>query len=212
MDGRIAPSLVEEASRTVEVLEIVLVRLAPPELHVSNLKVAPEVAGGEALGLSVVLRPPDVIDNPLDSAVLVQIARVVGQEFGRLGPQGGQSVRIVVEVQGEAVRLVVVLHVAEDVVVDIAEEMDLGLDAPVVADVLERGMLVEHAAVPATHLMVGHHVGILNTVLLKHGSRFFEDAGVDPRGRVPVVIGDELCVLLLVSRASCERTSKSNIP
>lgn len=79
---------------------------------------------------------------------------MIGQELGRLGPQGRQGMRVVVQGDGEAVRLVVVLHIAENVVVDIAEEVYLGFDAPVVADILKSGMLVEHATVPATHLMV----------------------------------------------------------
>ena len=63
--------------------------------------------------------------------------------------------RGVVEVDGEAVGFVVVGHVAEDVVVDVAEEMDFGFDAPVVSCVFEGGVVVEEAAVPAAHLVVG---------------------------------------------------------
>ena len=79
-----------------------------------------------------------------------------GDEFLRLGPQGGNALRRIVEVDGEAVGLVVVLHPAENVVVDFTEEVDFGLDSPVVADVFESGVFVEHAAVPAAHLVVGY--------------------------------------------------------
>ena len=79
-----------------------------------------------------------------------------GDEFLRLRPQGGNALRCVVEVDGETVGFIVVLHPAENVIVDVAEEMDFGLDAPVVADVFEGGVFVEHAAVPAAHLVVGY--------------------------------------------------------
>lgn len=71
MDGCITPSFIEKASSTIEVLKIVFVCLAPPEFHVSNLKVAPEVARREALSLSIVLGSSDIVNNPFDSAVLV---------------------------------------------------------------------------------------------------------------------------------------------
>ena len=79
-----------------------------------------------------------------------------GDEFFRLRPQGGNALWRVVEVDGEAVGLVVVLHPAENVIVDFTEEVDFGLDTPVVADVFESGVSVEHAAVPAAHLVVGY--------------------------------------------------------
>ena len=51
MDGRIAPSFVEKAASSVKMVEVVLVHLAPPERHVGNLEVGPEMAGGITVGL-----------------------------------------------------------------------------------------------------------------------------------------------------------------
>ena len=84
-----------------------------------------------------------------------------------------------------------VLHVAEDVVVDVAEEVDLGFDAPVVTGVEEGGMLVEHAAVPAAHLVVGIFVGVLDVLFFEDLGGFFEEVVVDPWGDGPVVFGDK---------------------
>ena len=77
------------------------------------------------------------------------------EEFERLEPEGGYALGGVVEVDVEAVGLVVVGHVAENVIVDVAEELDLGLHTPVVFGVRERWVVVEHARVPAAHLVVG---------------------------------------------------------
>lgn len=41
----IAPSLVKEAARPIEMVEVILVSPAPPKFHISNLKVGPEMAG-----------------------------------------------------------------------------------------------------------------------------------------------------------------------
>lgn len=92
---------------------------------------------------------------------------MVGEKLGRLRPESGNRGGGIVEVDREAVRLVVVLHEAEDVVVDVAKEVHLGLDAPVVLCIGQGGMLVKQTTVPAAHLMVGHLVGILNVVLLE---------------------------------------------
>ena len=115
-------------------LEVGFVRGRAPEVHIRNLEVAPEVAGRVAVGGLVVARPPRRILDPLARAVLVQELRVRGDEFLSLGPQRREALRGVVQVDGEAVGFVVVLHVTEDVVVDVAEEVHFGLDAPVVAD------------------------------------------------------------------------------
>ena len=86
----------------------------------------------------------------------MHVFRMCGDEFLRLRPQGRNAIRRIVEVDGEAVSFIMVLHPTENVIVDVAEEMDFGLDAPVVADVFESGVFVEHAAVPAAHLVVGY--------------------------------------------------------
>lgn len=79
-----------------------------------------------------------------------------GQEFQRLGPQGGDTLWGVVEVDGEAVGFVAIGHVAEHVVIDVAEEVDFGLHTPVVARVGEGRVVVEEAGIPSTHLVVGY--------------------------------------------------------
>lgn len=45
VDGGVTPSFVKEAAGAVQMVKVVLVRLAAPEGHVGNLKVTPEVAG-----------------------------------------------------------------------------------------------------------------------------------------------------------------------
>lgn len=57
MHGSIAPSLVEEAARAIEMLEIVLVSFTSPKIHVGDLEVAPEMTGRVAVGLDVMARP-----------------------------------------------------------------------------------------------------------------------------------------------------------
>jgi hypothetical protein len=185
--GRIAPALVEEPARAIEMVEVVLIRLAAPEIEIRNLKVTPEMASAVAMCLFVVVGSRFAVDEPPHSVVLVQVFRVCSEKFQRLEPEGRDAFRGVVEVDVEAVGLVVVRHVAEDVVVDVAEELDLWLHAPVVFCVRERGMVVEHAGVPAAHLVVGFEVGVLDVVLLEDAHRFFEEVARDPRRRRPVL-------------------------
>ena len=95
-------------------------------------------------------------------------------------PQRRDRLRRIVQVDREAVRFVVVLHVSENIVVHIAEEMDLWLNSPVVLCVRKRRVLVEKTAVPTAHLMVGLHSSVLNIVLLQDLGRFLEKLLVDP--------------------------------
>ena len=84
----------------------------------------------------------------------MHIFRMRGDKFLRLRPQGRNAVWRIIEIDSEPVGFIVVLHPAENVIIDVAEEMDFGLNAPIVADVFEGGVFVEHAAVPAAHLVV----------------------------------------------------------
>lgn len=202
MHRRIAPALVEEASRPVQMVEVVLVRLRPPEAHVSDLKVAPEVARRVTIRVLVVLGPAYAVRQEAQGVLLVGVLRVLRHELDGLGPQARDGLGSVVEGQGEAVGLVVVLHEAEDVVVDVAEEVDLGLDAPVVLGVLEGRVLVEEAGVPAAHLVVGDLLGVLDVVFLEDLDGFLEEIVVDPRGDFPVLFGNNLCIIEYTSAQS----------
>lgn len=192
MHGSIAPSLVEEASCAVQVVKVFLVGLTAPEVQVCDFKIAPEMAGAVAVCLVVVLGPSVLVGEPVHGVVLVEVVVMAGEELDGFWPEGCNRLGRVVEVDGEAVGLVVVLHEAEDVVVDVAEEVDVWLDAPVVLHVLQGGMLVEHARVPAAHLVVGEHVGILDVLLFQDVGRLFEQILVDPTGDFPVLFWYQL--------------------
>ena len=141
--GGVTPTLVEKATGAIQVVEIVLVGLTSPKVHVSNLEVAPEVTGRVAVCLPSVIRPSDVVSQPVHGVVLMDVLGVLGYELEGLGPESRNRFGGVVEVDGKAIGLVVVLHEAEDVVIDIAEKVNLGLDTPIVLHIGEGGMFVK---------------------------------------------------------------------
>ena len=196
MHRRIAPALVEEAPRPIQVAEVILVGLRAPETHVGDLEVRPEVAGAVAVRLHIDVGASLVVDEPVHRVVLGEMFGVGCQKFDRFGPQARDGLGRVEQVDVEAVCLVVVLHVPEDVVVDVAEELDFRLHAPVVLDVLEGRVAVEHAAIPPAHLVVGHLARVLHFVLGENFSRLFVELFADPRGHFPVVFGDNVVVAL----------------
>lgn len=139
------------------------------------------------------VRPADIVGKPLDSAVRVKVCRVIGEELGCFRPQCRQRLGVIVECDCEAVRLVVVLHVSEDIVVHIAKEVDIWFDTPVVSSVLKCRMFIKHSAVPSTHLVVRHHVCVLDALFLEDGGGCVEHAGVDPGRRRPMFVGNDFC-------------------
>lgn len=174
MNGRVAPALIEETSSTIQVLEVVVVLLAPEEVQVSNLEVRPEMAGRISVGDLVMLRTDHIIRNPIHHVVLIQIARVRGKELLGFGPEGLDGLGRIIQVDSKSVGLVVILHITEHIVIDTAEELNFRLNAPIVAIVFEGGVLVEHAAIPTAHLVVGDLIGILDVFLQENLSRLLE--------------------------------------
>ena len=150
------------------------------------------MAGGVAVCVAVVLWPAQGVAHPALGAVLVHVFRVAGEEALRLGPQSGDALGRVVNVDGEAIGLVVVLHVAEYVVVDVAEEVHLRLHPPVPARAGQRWVLVEEAAVPAAHLVVRDHIRVLDVVLLQDQGRLEVQVLVDPAGDLPVLFRNDI--------------------
>lgn len=182
MHRRVSPPLIKEAPRAVQVVKVVFVLSRAPEVHIGDFKVAPEVAGGVAVRFGGVAGTVGGVGEPFEGVVGVDVVWVLGEEFEGLGPEGLDGFGGVVDVDYEAVGFVVVFHVLEDVVVDVAEEaagvsevvggffrggdvLDFGLDTPVPADVLEGGVLVELARVPTTHLVVALELRVLDLLL-----------------------------------------------
>lgn len=73
-----------------------------------------------------------------------------------------------------------VFHVAENIVVYVAEKMYFGLHAPVVFCMGKGGVFEEKAGVPTAHLMVGNEIPILNAFLFEDLSGFSKKVLVDP--------------------------------
>lgn len=164
----------------IQMLKIIFISFASPKFHVCDFKITPEVAGRVSIGLFVMSRPPGAVFQPFSCIVRVLIFWVSSQKFHCLRPEGLDAFWGVVQVYGEAVCFVVVFHVAENIVVYVAEKVDFGLHAPVVFCMGEGGVFVEETGVPTAHLMVGNEISILNAFLFEDLSGFSKEVFVDP--------------------------------
>ena len=86
MHRRIPPSLIKEPSGPIQMVKVILIRLTPPELHIRNLKITPEMARRVPVGLQIVLWSRLFIDQPRHRVVFVYMFRVRSEEFDCLWP------------------------------------------------------------------------------------------------------------------------------
>lgn len=143
---RVTPPLIEESTGSVKVLEVFRVSLGSPKSQRPDLKVRPEMARAVAVRLGVVIRSVHRVRDPADCVIRVQIlCRVVAvrEELLRFGPQSRDTERRIVYVDCETVCFVVILHISEDVVVHVAEELDLWLNSPIIIHIFQRRVLWE---------------------------------------------------------------------
>lgn len=191
MHRRVTPSLVEKATCPIQVVEIVLVFLAPPEANICDFEVTPKMARRVAIGLLVMDRPPLCVRQPVHGIVRMQVLGMLGNEFGGFRPKRWNRLGRVIERNGEAVRLVVVLHITEDVIVHIAEEVHIRLDPPVVLHVRHGRVLIEKSAIPPAHFVIRDLVSILDFVLFQDLDGLLVDIIANPRGGIPVLLGNQ---------------------
>lgn len=136
MDRGVTPSFVEEATSVVEIVKISRIFIAPEEVHVANFEVGPEMAGRVSVGIAGVFGSELIVSQPCHHVIIGQVGRIRGEELLCRWPKFRDTLWCVEKVDRETVCLVAVLHVPEDVVIDIAEKLDLGFNAPVVAVLL----------------------------------------------------------------------------
>ena len=132
MDGRITPSLVKKAASPIEMIEIVFVGLTSPKSHVCNFEVRPEVAGRISVRFLIVLRSPFAIHQPLHSILLVQIFGMERKKLDSLWPQSRYTTWGIIKIDGETIGLIVIEHITENIIIDIAEELNFRFDSPIV--------------------------------------------------------------------------------
>lgn len=140
--------------RLVEIFVVLLVLLAPEELQVGDLEIAPVMAQAPPVAEPVPLRQPghqaaQRVRHPAGrDGRLPHLGRGHALRLlpvGRLAEQARTRVRLLVQRDGEAVRLPPPRHLGERVVRDVAKELDVRLDPPVPLVVAESLELVEFA-------------------------------------------------------------------
>jgi len=150
----ISPPFIEEAPGPIEVVKVVLVGWRSEEGHVGDFEVGPKVASRIAVGPLVVLGSMIDILQPAKGVISIYIMLIVLDELLCLGPQARDTFGIIIKVDCEAICFVVLLHPCENVIVHVTEEVDIGFNPPVPLRVEQLWVLVEHARVPAAHLVV----------------------------------------------------------
>jgi hypothetical protein len=161
MNRSITPSLVEETTGMIKEIKVRRVFVTAEELHITNLKVGPEMAGRVSIRIAGVVRSELVVSQPVHHIVIGEVRGIRCKELLCRRPQGWDTLGSIEQINRETISLVAILHEAEDIVIDVTKELDFGLHAPVVAIIFKRWVLVEHAAVPPAHLMVGYLIGVL---------------------------------------------------
>jgi hypothetical protein len=86
VDGSITPAFIEETTGAIEMVKVFLVCRRAPEVHVCNLKVAPEVAGAVAVCLDVVVWSAVLVGQPFHGVVGVLVVAVRSEEFDSFRP------------------------------------------------------------------------------------------------------------------------------
>ena len=78
-------------------------------------------------------------------------------------------------------------HVVKYIVVNVAKEMNLGFNTPIIAGVFQGRVVIEQPRIPAAHLVIGHEIPILDLLFFQYLGRLLEQVVVDPRGDVPML-------------------------
>lgn len=179
---RIAPAFIEEATSVVERCEEVDVGVRSKPIEVSDFEVGPEMA--VVVGRAIVVTQKGhrvALDNVLGV--------VLGEILCRI-PEGRDGLDVFVQAEGKAVLLLVIGHELESIVVDIAVQLDAGLDAPVPFVVEHQWVAEEEARLVAAHVPVADGITVDDFLLL----HFITNSGslllVNPLGEGPMLFGN----------------------
>lgn len=183
----ISESLVVEAASSVQPFEVLLVCLASEEAQITDLEITEELA-------VVVVIAVEGIEQPIQVSVGMDQFRMRVYERHGSRPKGREGPGIVENVHCEAVLDLVVSGKAEDIVVDVAKEMDVRFDAPVEVVFHQSRVSIEETTVPSTHVPIGYHPAFSHANSSKVFETVHEAPFVDPFRKGPVLFWNDFIV------------------
>lgn len=204
VDGSITPSLIKETTILIKRLEEIEVRLAAEPRQATNLKVGPlamisfESAKymSETYEMALVVVLAAIITEEAHGVTLGDMLGVVLHELLGAGPEGRNGIDVLVEGENETVLLVVLVHDAERIVVNIAEELDGGLNTPVVFVVHHELLSEEETGLESAHVTVADRVTVDDLALMHILANLLSLLLVNPLGERPVLLRNQTIVSL----------------
>lgn len=146
--------------------------------------------------MAVVVGVATVVTQETHRVALDDVLGVILHELLRAVPEGGDGLDVFVEAEHEAVLLLILGHEAEGVVVDVAEELDARLDAPVPLVVHHQWLAEEEAGLEAAHVAVADGVAVDDLALGHVLADLLRLVLVDEIREGPVLLGDLAVVRL----------------
>lgn len=122
------------------------------------------------------------------------VARIGTHEFLDAVPEGGDGVVVLVQTQHEAVHLVVFLHEAERVKGNVTQQLDAGLDTPIVLVVHHERVAEKEARLVAAHVPVAFRIPVDDLLLAHILAHLFSLLLVNPLRVRPVLLRNEAVV------------------
>ncbi len=166
----------------VQGCEEINVGIRTKPVEVTDFEVGPEMA--------VVVRFTVIIAEELHRVVLGNVLREVLCEVLGGVPERGNGLDVFVQTEGEAVFLLLLGHELESIVVDIAVELNTGLDTPVPLIVKHQWVAEKETGLVAAHVSVADGVAVDDLLFL----HLLTDLGslvlVNPLWEGPVLLGD----------------------
>lgn len=188
MDRSITPSLVEETAITVKRVEEVSVGFAAKPVQVANLKVGPEMAVVVILAAVVAQEAHGVVCSNVLGVVLHELLGAVPESLDGLG--------VLIQAKNKAVLLATLVHDAERIVVDIAIQLNGGLNTPVVFVVHHERLSEEETRFEAAHVTVTDGVTVDDFTLSHVLAHLLGLVLVNPLGERPM-LGGNLAIVCL---------------
>lgn len=163
MYRRISKSLVVEAASSIQPVKVSFIRFAAEEVQIPNLEVREELA-------VVVVSAIVGVKQPVQVGIRMYQLWMGVDERASARPERRKGASVVEDIHVETVFHVVIAHEAEDIVVNVAEEVDIRLNPPIPVKILEPWMLVEESTVPTAHVSIADHPSFPNS----NGTQVFQ--------------------------------------